>query len=105
MDADEIEDYKNYIYAHGDPKKWKWSSPDKAGTAEQVDPGQKIIAFARSQGQRLEMSMTKAKEYARVTGREMVYQDADLTVYNDSGEVIKFNPTTMVLVPLRLKNG
>lgn len=33
LDLDERETFFRYVLAHGDPKKFKWSSPDKAGTS------------------------------------------------------------------------
>lgn len=32
LDLDERDSYNRYLLAQGDPKKWPWSSPDKAGT-------------------------------------------------------------------------
>lgn len=39
LDLDELDRYWQYVLAGGDPKKFKWSSPDKAGTVEHQLPG------------------------------------------------------------------
>jgi len=43
LDLEEIADYKAYVYAQGDPKKFPWSSSDHAGTRKARNLAEEII--------------------------------------------------------------
>jgi len=43
LDLDEQDDYKAYILAGGEPKKFKWASSDHAGTTPDQDIGQEML--------------------------------------------------------------
>jgi hypothetical protein len=44
LDLDELEQRWEYILAGGEAKKWKWTSPDKAGTIKLQDGGSRGIS-------------------------------------------------------------
>lgn len=43
LDLKEQDEYKAYILAGGEPKKFKWSSPDHAGTREEITLAEKLV--------------------------------------------------------------
>ena len=87
LDADELEDYHWWVNSQQDPKKFKWSSPDKAGT----DPILPMTVIAK----RLSRvfgggNIEKAKEVAKHLGRPLIYIIAPDTYLDED-----FNPITM----------
>ena len=46
LELEELDSFRFWVLAQQDPKKFKWSSPDKAGTVKPQDVGGKIIRFA-----------------------------------------------------------
>lgn len=68
LDADELADYKWWVNSGQDPKKFVWSSPDKAGT-EPVVPLEELV----KQFQGFAGGVEKAKEVAFHLGRPLIY--------------------------------
>lgn len=75
LDQQELDDHRDYCLAGGDPKKFKWSSPDKAGTK----PKQEFdIAKLEKQISGDEASVAKA------LGRELIYRIRDRNILVDT---------------------
>lgn len=55
LDLDELEQYWQYVLSGGDPKKWHWSSPDKAGLASRI-----LSTDPESMARKTQMIMKKA---------------------------------------------
>lgn len=77
-DLDERETYMRYIFSGGDQKKWKWATPDRAGTR----PGAKsdnagLGEFIGKAIQSGSVSIAKGRAYdiARAQGRRVVFVD------------------------------
>ena len=85
LDAEELEEYRWWVNSNQDPKKFKWSSPDKAGT-EPLEPLEVLVkryqAFAGG--------IEKAKQVALHLGRPLVYL-TDKNTYEDEN----FEPIVM----------
>lgn len=93
LDAEELEAYEKYLLAGGDKRKWKWSSPDKAGTEiyrkafERVT--ETLIQFGREVFKIDITSMPKgrSREYARATGRKLLLMNPDGILFDELGQV------------------
>ena len=81
LDLDERDRYYSYIYAHGDPKKFKWASPDKAGTSGTdkvgLDPErvlrQAVNTFYRGQVRVEDLpKVGSVKDFMEHSGREKI---------------------------------
>jgi hypothetical protein len=73
LDKQELEDYHWWINSQQDPSKFKWSSPDKAGTEPIPDLASTIkraqVAFGKS--------TIGPERMARILGRPIVYYDGN----------------------------
>lgn len=92
-----MSDYRAYVLAGGEPKKWKWSSPDKAGTQSSKKVGadgiaENMMTFAKEVF-KVDIDTikrrTKAEEWATATGRRLLYMNPDGFLLNDKAEVVK----------------
>lgn len=68
LDADELAQYRWWVNSQQDPKKFSWSSPDKAGTEPIVPLAQLVKQFQGFAG-----GVEKAKEVAKHLQRPLVY--------------------------------
>lgn len=105
LDLEERELYSRYLLAHGDPKKFKWSSPDRAGTVS-------LRAGDTSLGPALKQMMLHAQtskrfgsafEIARSQGREIVFIDAEKRAWTVDGEPTTRKPDHFAL-PITYKD-
>lgn len=93
MELEELSNFRFWVLAQQDPKKFKWSSPDKAGTATNL--GDKIIQFAQEK-----LGATPIKgdiwTHARQKGMQPIYQiqkdDGSLMFVDEAGEQVKVPP-------------
>lgn len=110
MDADELEDFNlaHMVYIGvNDPKrlkKWKWSSPDRAGTRPlAINPAASVTRFL-TKDLRMNLKPTgSGLEYARATGREVVYADEEGHLFDDQLNPLIERPKDAVV--LRLEHG
>lgn len=102
LDTDELESYERYLLAGGDKKKWKWSSPDKAGTqplnkgVDGVFDTMKKAAFDLFKISDLEQVKKsanaarphRAKEFAEITGRPWILMNPDGVYFDRDANVL-----------------
>lgn len=62
LDIDEREQYRQYVLAGGDPRKFKWSSYDKAGTEPSSSPQSFWTKVAAQMGHGLKSDIAYAVE-------------------------------------------
>jgi hypothetical protein len=86
-------------------KKWKWQTPDHAGTREVGIGGEGVKrtleGFARAfmKGAPLKPTGSWA-EYARVTGRKVIFKAEDGTLFDEQGNIVEA-PKGAIFVPLK----
>lgn len=111
LDADELESYERYLLAGGESKKWKWSSPDKAGTVKVTKRKQNNIQDALTEFSKKVLKVdpnkikqnntrpNRAKEFAIITGRDWIYMNPDGVYFDKEVNVIKppFEPGTLII--------
>jgi hypothetical protein len=73
LDQEEIDSFRFWVLAQQDPKRFTWSSPDKAGTST-PDIGQKAILFAQQKLGAGAIAKGDIWTLARLRGMEPVYQ-------------------------------
>ena len=90
LDAAELDEYHWWVNSQLETKKqkWKWHSPDKAGTIP--FPGEfeqtAIEDFAKAVGEgRYDRSKIKLEDAVKTSGREVVYINRDREIYNKDG--------------------
>lgn len=86
LDLREQDEYKSYLLAGGDPKKFKWSSPDHAGTREEITLADKLAHGAKG------LSRTEKRdiwEYGRLRGFQTIVR-AERWEEGENGEKGKF---------------
>jgi hypothetical protein len=90
MDAEELERYYWWINSQQDPKKWRWSSPDKAGTEPILPVYQQSLDLAPLFIGNItyEERHNKAIDFAKATGRPIVYMTPDKAYYDESGNQV-----------------
>ena len=102
LDADELESYERYLLAGGDKKKWKWSSPDKAGTqklatnANSVEKTLRkaaidVFGIANLENYKKSLNETRphrAKEFAEITGRPWILMNPDGVYFDRNANVL-----------------
>jgi len=89
MDAEEWRQYEWWVNSQQDPKKFKWSSPDKGGTS--TNPIAKMFQMVEEKSD----SVVKgsAEEFAIHTGKTLIY--IDLTTrkyYTSDGQLTQYDP-------------
>jgi hypothetical protein len=87
IDADELDRYYWWINSQQDPKKFKWSSPTKGGT-ENAGVLDKLFIMAQKFGGSKAATNVKGNplEFAKHTGRPIVYMDNDRQFYKDESK-------------------
>jgi len=87
LDAEELIDYRETLLAGGKEakKKWKWATPDHAGTRAVVTRKEDVRAslsdFATMMGMRMQKT-GNIDEYARIRGAQEVYRDGAGKLYD-----------------------
>lgn len=102
LDAQELDDFHAYLLAGGDKNKWRWSSPDKAGTAGSSEnaPKDSLLGMKellkRKGGAVLSGS---GIEFARATGRPIILMNPDGVYFDESVEIVQppFRPDTIIV--------
>ena len=91
MDAEEWRQYEWWVNSQQDPKKFKWSSPDKAGTNKASNPVAKMFEMVRQQGDKVKKG--NPEEFARVTGKDLIYIDLRTRLYyKEDGTLTTYDP-------------
>lgn len=92
LDLEELDNYRFWVLAQQDPKKFEWSSSDRAGSRDPEYVGQRIMHFAQ---QRLGAAGVQKGDFwtlARQKGMKPIYQiekeDGSLMFVDEKG-----NPT------------
>lgn len=105
LDAEELEEYNHAamtaiaFHKPGKINKWKWSSPDRAGTKPSgtQEITNSIAGFVVKQtGGRVEANGS-AEEFARVTGRPLAYVDEAGNLFDSLGNPTEKTPSTIVI--------
>lgn len=99
MDYDELERYEKWISMGNKPTKFKWSSPDKAGT-EPLPPKSSLmgeeydkrIGSSSSEIFALGQGVSAIERIAVAQGREVVYIHPDGKTTNKAGNEIERTP-------------
>lgn len=101
LELEELDQYRDYVLAGGDPKKFHWSSADKAGTATGSDPakiGERVMAFARET--KVPPIRGDIWDLARNRGMKPIYQvtkdDGSVVYVDDAGNEVKTSGFTFV---------
>jgi len=110
LDAEELDDYKSYLLAGGDKKKWKWQSPDKAGTVPIIRGKDSVVesmsniaknVFNVDISSRSDVRKRKGsgREFAEVTGRPWVMMNPDGVFFDKNVNVITppFDDGTVII--------
>lgn len=112
LDAEELDNYNYAVMtaiAFNNPKqlkKWQWSSKDKAGTAARgVDQVQnQLINFGKEVFKRnidvekVNRNPTRAMEFARITGRRILFMNPDGFLFDEAAQVVKdYDPQSLVI--------
>ncbi len=97
--------HSRYLFAHGDPKKFKWSSPDRGGT---VAAGRGNTSLGPALKQMILHAQTSKRfgsafEIAKSQGREVVFIDADKKAWTADGKPTVRNQDHFVL-PITYKD-
>lgn len=93
LDIEELEYYKEYILAGGEAKKFKWSSPDRAGTkpyggsSKALGLSPFIMKLAESGA--VHKSADGAFSIAKAQGRRVVYVDSAGQAWDEAGNKTK----------------
>lgn len=99
LDLEEIDSYKFWVLAQQEPKKFQWSSSDKAGTRE-PHIGDSIIRFAQKK-MKAEISKGDIWTLAKSRGMQPIYQvekgDGKTVFVNESGDEVD-SPIGMTFV-------
>jgi len=66
LDLDERDQHFRYVLAGGDPKKFKWSSPDRAGTRDQAEMWNKVASKAKTM-MRGDIGYIAQEDWQRIT--------------------------------------
>lgn len=105
LDAEELEDYRDALLTGGKEaaKKWKWATPDHAGTRavaiKKQDVRSAIINFAEKiAGGPLNKAGT-ISEIAMLKGKTMVYRDEHGNIIDEQGNPVEV-PKGMVFIPV-----
>lgn len=92
LELEELDSFRFWVLAQQDPKKFKWSSPDKAGTVKPQNVGGKIVRFAI---ERLKARPMKGDIWtlARQRGMKPVYriekEDGSVVFVDENGNEVK----------------
>lgn len=104
LDAEELEAYEKYLYAGGDKRKWKWSSPDKAGTEIYRKASDRVTDSLLQFGQQVfKMDVTnmprgRSREFAKHTGRRLVLMNPDGVLFDETGQRLQdFDSTSDII--------
>lgn len=107
LDAEELEDYNYAVLtaiAFNSPKQiknWKWQSIDKAGTVSyDYSPKAKVDVIAdklKEFGKQVfkfnvdsaKSNPTRAMEFAKITGRDIIFMNPDGILFNENAEPLK----------------
>lgn len=99
LDYDELERYQQYVLAGGKPSKFKWSSPDKAGTdpagfgnslmGQKYDDRMTELGIEQKREVRLNERAKAIEMIARAQGREIAYIHPDGRVTDREGNPIE----------------
>ena len=105
LDAEELQDYRDAVAMGGKKaaKKWKWATPDHAGTRP-VLSGKKaaqasMIDFAAMLSGGKVKKSGDIGEYAKVRQLQRVWQDEEGNLFDQDGNPIESDPG-LVFVPL-----
>lgn len=102
LDARELDEYRDYMLAGGDKKKWKWSSADKAGTKyipsgtgdggelSNSQPFQKLFEMATKNKTEKDVAKLRgsAEELARISGRPLYLMNPDGYLFDQTGKLL-----------------
>lgn len=110
LDAEELEDY-NFASLVGvavnNPKqlkRWKWQSPDHAGTKPMRDPTNIVFDLAMQMtGGKLGNAAGSAESFEKATGRIIGFMDDEGHVFNRHGKEISKEEADMILPMARLQ--
>lgn len=98
LDADELDSFERFRLAGGDAKKWKWATPDHAGTRKVItkksDVFQTVMGLVNKMGGAQRGSID---EVARARGLPVVYKTADGKIVDSSGNPV--DSKGMVFIP------
>lgn len=103
LDAEELDSYNYAVLtaiAFNNPKqlrKWKWSSNDRAGTSSRGPDAvqNKLIEFGKEVFKRnidvekINRNPTRAMEFARITGRKILFMNPDGFLFDEAAQVVK----------------
>lgn len=112
LDAEELEQYNYAVLtsiAFNNPKQlknWKWSSTDKAGTQPSNSVQDAIMNFGKDVLKvntdsilNTKRNPTAAMEFAKITGRDIIFMNPDGFLYNESAELIQtYNSANSIIV-------
>ena len=104
LDAEELEDYREALMAGGKEakKKWKWSTPDHAGTRAMGGGRQDVRQSMMNMAQALTKGPVKKtgniSEIANLLGKKMVFRTEDGNYYDEDGNPV--DGKGMVFIPL-----
>lgn len=105
LDSDELARYEWWVNSQQDPKKFKWSSPDKAGTQKAGGVMQNLLNLAGKFGKNIPKG--SAHEYAKATGKTVIYIDLKTRkYYTEDMQETTYDPKQdkeqkYVVIPLR----
>lgn len=85
-DLDERNAYSQYLLAGGNPKKFKWSSPDKAGTAPRLGLSEFIQQAISGNNSTVIPNYERVKRIADSQGREIVFVDQNGQAWTVDGK-------------------
>lgn len=89
MDKEELDRYHWWINSQLDPKRWHWSSPDKAGTEPVVpifEAAQEIAPYLPSYD--LDEKYRRAYDMSRALGRPIVFMDRNRNYYDEEMNLV-----------------
>lgn len=104
LDAEELGDYKAVVLQGGKKaaKKWKWATPDRAGTrpigTKKKDVRTTMLNFAQALTKKPVQQSGTVSEYAKHTGSKRVYQDEDGNLYDANMNLIE-SDAGLVFIP------
>lgn len=115
MDADEIERFRWWMTANQDPKKFEWSSPDKAGT-EPIRPIHEVAKdiAAHFPTYDWQTKYERAKDASQALGRPLIYMTKDRRYIDEKGNEVELfdaygEQTELgmkaIVIPVRPENG
>ncbi len=89
LDLDERDQHFRYVLAGGDPKKFKWSSPDRAGTHDQGEMWDRVLTKA-GKYTRGDIGYIAQDHWERIKSVTKTFSDGSTRTryYNELGEEV-----------------